>query len=82
MLHHVASYEFYRAIADPDCRHRRERALWAVRKKVMALDYVLAHPGERFLSTSAQKLTYFSGELSLSRPAFQARLTASRGLTS
>ena len=66
MLHHVASYQLYRAVADPDCRHRRERALWAVRKKVMALDYVLAHRGERFLATGAQKLAFFSSELSLS----------------
>jgi len=66
MLHHVSSYQLYRAIADPDCRHRRERALWAVRKKVMTLDYVLAHRGERFLATSAQKLAYLSGKLGLS----------------
>lgn len=73
MLHHVSSYQIYRAIADPACRHRRERALWAVRKKVMALDYVLAHPGERFLDTSARKLTYFSGELGLSPSCFPSK---------
>lgn len=73
MLHHVASYQLYRAVADQDCRHRRERALWAVRKKVMALDYVLAHRSERFLSTSAQKLTYFSGELGLSPTCFPSK---------
>lgn len=73
MLHHVASYQLYRAVAEPDCRHRRERALWAVRKKVMALDYVLAHRGERFLSTSAQKLTYISGELGLSPSSFPSK---------
>lgn len=73
MLHHVASYQLYRAVADPDCRHRRERALWAVRKKVMALDYVLAHRGERFLATSAQKLTFFSGELGLSPTWFPSK---------
>lgn len=73
MLHHVASYQLYRAVADPDCRHRRERALWAVRKKVMALDYVLAHRGERFLATSAEKLAFFSAELSLSPSCFPSK---------
>jgi len=84
MLHHVASYQLYRAVADPDCRHRRERALWAVRKKVMALDYVLAHRGERFLATGAQKLAFFSGELSLSPSCFPSkayRVTGSDRLT-
>lgn len=70
MLHHVASYQLYRAMADPDCRHRRERSLWAVRKKVMALDYVLAHRGERCLATAAQKLEYFLGELGLHPASF------------
>jgi hypothetical protein len=79
MLHHVASYQLYRAVADPDCRHRRERALWAVRKKVMALDYVLAHRGERFLATSAQKLAFFSGELSLSPSCFPSKAYRATG---
>jgi hypothetical protein len=60
-------------MADPDCRHRRERSLWAVRKKVMALDYVLAHRGERCLATAAQKLEYFQGELGLHPASFPSK---------
>src|SRR5262245_23126981 len=67
VLYHLCTRRFYRAIRQPENRHRRERSPSAIRAKLMALDYVLAHPGRRFLGSEKEKVTFFTEELGIDR---------------
>jgi hypothetical protein len=56
LVYHLCSRPFYRAIGKGENRHRRMRPMCAIRAKLMALDYVLAHPGVHFLATEEEKV--------------------------
>src|SRR3982751_2527601 len=58
-VYHLYGKSLYEALGESDNRHRRARDPFAVRAKLMGLDYVLAHPESRFLPTEAEKLSYF-----------------------
>ena len=72
-LVHLCSHPFYRAIGQPDNRHRRTRSLPAVQVKIMGLDFVLDHLlGQdrdkaelSFLPTEEEKLDCFHRELGI-----------------
>ena len=53
------------ALGQENNRHRRATIPFHVRAKVMGLDYVLQHPGFRFLPTEEEKLSFFCGERKL-----------------
>jgi hypothetical protein len=65
LLYHLSSRPFYAAIGQSDNRHRRRRPPFAIKAKLMALDYVLAHPGHRYLATEDEKVGYFNRERGL-----------------
>lgn len=54
-LHHKPMYA---AIGEEDNRNRREHQPSTVRLRLMALDFVLAHPGYRFFATEQGKLRH------------------------
>ena len=58
-VYHVFARAIYRAIGDEDNRNRRPRPAFSIKAKLMALDFVLAHPAARFLATEGEKLEYF-----------------------
>lgn len=60
-VYHVFARAIYRAIGDEDNRNRRPRPVFSIKAKLMALDFVLAHPAARFLATEREKLEYFCG---------------------
>lgn len=62
---HLCSHPFYRAIGQPDNRHRRLRSLPAAQAKVMGLDFVLSHPGWAFLATEQEKVAHFHRSLGI-----------------
>ena len=66
-LYHIHSKPLYRALGQEDNRHRKNQDSYHLRGKVMGLDYVLLHPGLRFLPTEDDKLRYFTGQLGISR---------------
>ncbi len=61
-VYHVFARAIYRAIGDEDNRNRRPRTVFSIKAKLMALDFVLAHPAARFLATEREKLEYFCGQ--------------------
>ncbi len=62
VIYHLCSKPFYATIGEPDNRNRRDRQPFTIKNKLIALDYVLAHPGYRYLATEREKCEYFSGE--------------------
>jgi hypothetical protein len=64
-IHHLSCHPFYRTIGEGDNRHRRMRPMCAIKVKLMALDYVLAHPEESFLATEEEKVEYFTRKLGI-----------------
>ena len=65
-IYHLASKPFYAVIGETDNRNRREHSALAVKKRLMSLDFVLAHDHYRFLATERERVDYFSGTLGIS----------------
>ena len=78
LVYHLCTRPFYNAIDEPDNRHRRARPPFAVKVKLMALDYVLAEPGRSFLATEEEKVAFFDGQLGIPREKLPARVYRSR----
>jgi hypothetical protein len=72
-LYHLCARPFYAAIGQEDNRNRRARECSTVKNKLMALDFVLAHPDMRFLATEQEKLLYFTSSLGIPRCRLPAR---------
>jgi hypothetical protein len=64
-LYHLCARPFYEALGQGDNRNRRPREVPAIKNKIMALDFVLAHRQAQFLATEQEKLDYFVGQLQL-----------------
>jgi hypothetical protein len=50
------------------------RPMCAIKAKVMALDYVLAHPEESFLATEEEKVEYFTRRLGIDAACLPAKI--------
>jgi hypothetical protein len=68
-IYHLRSRPFYAALGEIDNRNRREHAPLAIKRRVVGLDFVLAHPNYRYLATEREKVDYFSGTLGISLSA-------------
>jgi len=62
VIYHVRAKKIYNRLGPTDNRNRREKAPVTIKRKLMSLDFVLAHRKERFLATEFEKVTYFAGE--------------------
>jgi len=62
-LFHLSAKPLYQAIGATDNRNRRPRPSFQIRAKLMTLDFVLAHPEARFLTTERERVQFFTGEL-------------------
>jgi len=78
IVYHVAGRPFFDLIGEEDNRNRRWRQPYSVVVKLMGLDYVLAHPEHRYLSTETEKLDYFVRELNLDQLSLPARIYHSK----
>ena len=65
-IYHLGSRPFYALLGETDNRNRREHSVPAMKKRLMGLDFVLAHPNFKYLATEREKLDYFSGTLGIS----------------
>ena len=73
-LYHLCAKPLYAALEQQDNRHRRQHDPFYLRAKVMGLDYVLAHPGYRFLPTEQEKLEYFCEVRGIAQKALPAKV--------
>lgn len=62
VIYHVRAKKIYNRLGQTDNRNRREKAPLTIKRKLMSLDFVLAHRKERFLATEFEKVAYFTGE--------------------
>ena len=60
VVYHLSARRFYTALCQGDNRNRRMRPADAIRNRLMGLDYVLDHPGPRYLATEQEKIAYFT----------------------
>jgi hypothetical protein len=61
-LYHLCYKPFYAAMGETDNRNRRDREPQAIKRRLMMLDYVIAHPGFRFFPTEDEKVAFFTEE--------------------
>ena len=73
-LYHICARPFYTAIGEPHNRHRRMRPPFAIKTKLMALDFVLENPNHRYLTTEDEKVDYFIEERGISIDALPAKI--------
>src|SRR5262249_27215552 len=66
-LYHLCSRPLYAALGEPDNRNRRDRQPLTIKGKLMALDFVLAHPEERYLATETEKVRHFTDTFKINR---------------
>src|SRR5713101_1628383 len=64
-IYHLGSRPFYALLGETDNRNRREHSTPAMKKRLMGLDFVLAHPNYRYLATEREKVDYFSGTIGI-----------------
>jgi hypothetical protein len=57
-VYHLSSRHLYAAIDQEDSRNRRPAEWHAVARKLMTVDFVLAHPDARFWGTEKDKVAY------------------------
>lgn len=80
-VYHIRGKGIYSRLGQTDNRNRRERAPFTVKRKLMCLDFVLAHRERRFLETEAEKVEYFVVERGVEAEALPGRRYQSRKTT-
>lgn len=76
-VHHLSAKPLYQALGEVDNRNRREHQPSTVQNRIMGLDYVLAHPGRRYLLTEREKVDYFVRECGIAVENLPVRRFAS-----
>jgi hypothetical protein len=62
-LYHLQARSIYRALCQEDNRNRRQASLAAVGRKLMLLDFVIAHPEAEWYATQDDKVDLFTHRL-------------------
>lgn len=77
-IYHLSARPLYAALGQEDNRNRRLRQPVTIKRKLMAFDFVLKHPGNEYLTTEQEKICHFTGHLGLDRAVLPASRYASR----
>jgi hypothetical protein len=78
LIYHLGARSVYQMLAQDDNPNQRWRQPYSVKTKLMALDFVLAHPQHRYLATESEKLDFFCATLGLERDCLFVRGYRSR----
>ena len=78
-VYHIRAKKIYNRLGQNDNRNRRDKAPLTVKRKLMCLDFVLAHSGQRFLETEFEKVAYFAGDRQVPVPNLPVRRYVSHG---
>lgn len=62
LLYHLRAKGMYARLGQTDNRNRRDKMPFTIKRKLMCLDFVLLHRGQRFLGLEADKVSYFREE--------------------
>lgn len=74
---HLHFRPFYSAIGDENSRNRREHQSQAIKARLMALDFVLTHPENRYFATETEKVEHLCGERRIAHEHLPAKLFGS-----
>lgn len=66
-VYHLHTRALYRLIGQDNSRHRRRGSAALVARKLMVLDFVLAHPDGEWLATEEEKVALFTDRLGVPR---------------
>ncbi len=61
-VYHIRAKTIYNRLGQTENRNRRDKAPRTLKRKLMCLDFVLAHRGKRFLETESEKVAYFTAD--------------------
>jgi len=71
---HLRFRPLYRAIGDENSRNRREHQPQAIKARLMALDFVLAHPDNLYFATEREKVRHLCDERGIGVEALPAKV--------
>jgi hypothetical protein len=75
-IYHLRSRPVYRTLCQEDSQARRVKADREIKSRLMQLDYVLDHLGDRFLETAEKKLEFFRDRVGIASASLPHRLRA------
>jgi hypothetical protein len=73
-VYHVFSRRLYRQIGRENLRNRREHEFEHIQRRIGMLDFVLSHPGYKYLETEPEKVSCFCNQLKVPTHFFPAKI--------
>ena len=70
LVYHLCSRRIYEAIGKAHLRNRREHELDYIKTRLLALDFILANPEDRYFETAEEKRGYLVERFKLSESSF------------
>jgi hypothetical protein len=77
-VYHLFARKVYQAIERENLRTRKKHQLDYVKTRLVALDFVIAHPKHTYLETEADKVTFFEKEYNVDGEALPVKLYRAR----
>lgn len=77
-VYHVFARKVYHAMERENLRTRKKHEMEYIKTRLVALDFVLAHPGHRYLETEAEKIAFFERQCHLDRSLFPVKVYRAR----
>jgi hypothetical protein len=81
LVYHLRSRQIYEAIGKAHLRNRREHELDYIKTRLLALDFILANPEERYFETTGEKRRYLIERFKLSDSLFSPSNEHGKGIT-
>src|SRR6266849_10051357 len=80
LVYHLRSRQIYEAIGKAHLRNRREHELDYIKTRLLALDFILANPEDRYFETAEEKLRYLIERFKLSESLFSPSNEHGKGI--
>jgi hypothetical protein len=74
LIYHLQARALYRALGEDDNRNRRKASAALIARKIMVLDYVLAHSETQWLATEPDKVDLFAERCGVPRADLPQRV--------
>jgi hypothetical protein len=81
LVYHLCSRQLYSAIGKDYLRNRREHELAHIKARLLALDFILAHPKEDYFETAEAKRRYFIERFHVNESLFSRTEEHHTGIT-
>ncbi len=81
LVYHLCSRQLYSTIGKADLRNQREHELAHIKTRLLALDFILAHPKEDYFETAEAKRGYFIRRFQVSESLFSRPEEHPTGIT-